>query len=932
MKSTISVAIITRNRQLKLYKCLNGLTKQTKKPLEVLVIDNGSQDKTKEVTLSFSDRLPIRYFLESKIGIPFARNRALKEAQGEILAFIDDDCVPASYWLEAMLTAHRKNKEVMAIQGRSIGEPLDSLFGLFSHIAHELTIERNLTADNCLFYLDTKNVSFKMQTIRKHKLKFNTNLPRGSDVDFSKQILSCGGKILFFPKAKIYFSPRENLVSFLVQRFRWGKANVIIGHSYPQEYFAPPRTKPRLSILTHPLVDKYWYKRPFFLILINLAFMAEKLGRKIGKNKFQYNRLGYQNNLRLPYTTPKIYRTITVAIITRNRPELLKLCLNSLSIQTRKPDEVLIIDSSDNDQSSEVVEEFSQRINNLFYVSMLKRGRGVARNLALDLATSDLLAFIDDDIEADPLWIAQMVAGHNKYRKLIALQGRILSKPESSIWALVEQYRMDKWFIEKINRDNMMEIITTKNVSFKLKRINKLKLRFIEHPNPEFADMIGEDVDFAKRILNAKQTIGYLSSALTYHRERASLNEFLRQQYRKGYSYWLNKKSWAKYYNRSQKHSLIWLVYDRVFVSIFDMFWHPLLRGKLLKFPFITFVYGLSVVTYFKGFMDSLRVNQSLDVLSEIEEHEFIEDVTIAIATRNRAGKLKKLLTALTGQQAYPKEILVVDNGSSDDTVRVIDSFKLFLPIRYLYELKKGVAFARNKALRNVKTDLIIYLDDDCEPFPNWLKLMYQGYLKYPEAAAIQGWPISFPPNLLVSIIARFNRQTWFRDNMISDRDKFWDLVSGRIEKQVNLLLCDTRNVCLNAKILNKYKVRFEQKLADKGDDYDLAKQLLHHKLNIVFFPASKLYHYERASWVSFLRQRYQQGQASKFLFLKWSLKYFSIIKRNFFKRFAAFVYFSLKNKYFIKLPFLIVLFTLSEIAYGFGKRSQIVEPSYRVN
>lgn len=75
-KLKISVAIITRNRDKLLNSCLASLKKQTICPDEIVIIDNGSTDNSKNVVGAFNQTLPVRYIYELDIGIPQARNRA----------------------------------------------------------------------------------------------------------------------------------------------------------------------------------------------------------------------------------------------------------------------------------------------------------------------------------------------------------------------------------------------------------------------------------------------------------------------------------------------------------------------------------------------------------------------------------------------------------------------------------------------------------------------------------------------------------------------------------------------------------------------------------------------------------------------------------------------------------------------------------------
>ncbi|HUF31547.1 MAG TPA: glycosyltransferase [Gemmatimonadaceae bacterium] len=96
-----TVAVCTRDRPEDLDRCLTALRALASTGQELLVIDNASGgDGTRLVV----DRHPgVRYVREDRPGLDIARNRALREARGEIVAFCDDDAVPDPHWLGALL-------------------------------------------------------------------------------------------------------------------------------------------------------------------------------------------------------------------------------------------------------------------------------------------------------------------------------------------------------------------------------------------------------------------------------------------------------------------------------------------------------------------------------------------------------------------------------------------------------------------------------------------------------------------------------------------------------------------------------------------------------------------------------------------------------------------------------------------------------------
>lgn len=102
----LTVIICTHNRHAFLERCLGSLTRQSCGPdrFEVLIVDNASSDATSEVSASFlRENANFRYHMEAKLGLARARNAGLERTTAPLVAFTDDDAVPAHDWVERML-------------------------------------------------------------------------------------------------------------------------------------------------------------------------------------------------------------------------------------------------------------------------------------------------------------------------------------------------------------------------------------------------------------------------------------------------------------------------------------------------------------------------------------------------------------------------------------------------------------------------------------------------------------------------------------------------------------------------------------------------------------------------------------------------------------------------------------------------------------
>lgn len=117
-------------------------------------------------------------------------------------------------------------------------------------------------------------------------------------------------------------------------------------------------------------------------------------------------------------------------------------------------------------------------------------------------------------------------------------------------------------------------------------------------------------------------------------------------------------------------------------------------------------------------------------------------DVSVVICTRNRAARLKQVLASAVEMRASENlrwELLVIDNGSIDNTEGVALGFAEHLPIRVIREDNAGLSHARNRGVREARGRYICWTDDDVVIDPNWLSAYVNAFARYPEAVVFGG-------------------------------------------------------------------------------------------------------------------------------------------------------------------------------------------------
>src|SRR5437868_384207 len=101
MPRSVSVVICTLNRAARLDTLLSSLRRQSFTPFEVIVVNGPSTDDTEKVLAAYTDNIRTAKCPQRNISI--GRNIGIEMAEGEFVAFLDDDCIPDESWLEDLV-------------------------------------------------------------------------------------------------------------------------------------------------------------------------------------------------------------------------------------------------------------------------------------------------------------------------------------------------------------------------------------------------------------------------------------------------------------------------------------------------------------------------------------------------------------------------------------------------------------------------------------------------------------------------------------------------------------------------------------------------------------------------------------------------------------------------------------------------------------
>ena len=219
-----SIIIPTYNRPERLKNCLNAIAKidYPQDRFEVIVVDDGSKTPLDEVVAPLQNLILIKLIYQANAGPAAARNRGGKEAQGEFLAFTDDDCQPLPDWLTQFAASLATAPRAM-IGGRTINALTDNLFSTASQKLIDYLYEYYNPAKGKKAFFASNNIAMSKSGFDSLG-GFDVSFPLAAaeDRDFCNR-WEANYPMVYNPQAQINHYHHLSLNSFWKQHFGYGR-------------------------------------------------------------------------------------------------------------------------------------------------------------------------------------------------------------------------------------------------------------------------------------------------------------------------------------------------------------------------------------------------------------------------------------------------------------------------------------------------------------------------------------------------------------------------------------------------------------------------------------------------------------------------------------------------------------------------------------
>jgi glycosyltransferase involved in cell wall biosynthesis len=213
-------------------------------------------------------------------------------------------------------------------------------------------------------------------------------------------------------------------------------------------------------------------------------------------------------------TSRPLHPFASIVVTVRNEARHIADLLDSLVVQ-EPPFEVVIVDAESTDGTADIIRSYAARFPNIRLVERATR-RGGGRNLGVQEASGEVVAFIDGDCIANPFWLQQL-------RRALA----------TADVAAGRTIQIGYWAFESLNRVELEH--QGYDVTFPSCNLAYWKQTFEKAGGFDDSFHTAEDIDLNYRAVDIGATLRYNGDAIVYHRARDTITKFLKQAYWNGY-------------------------------------------------------------------------------------------------------------------------------------------------------------------------------------------------------------------------------------------------------------------------------------------------------------------------------------------------------------------------------------------------------------
>ena len=483
---------------------------------------------------------------------------------------------------------------------------------------------------------------------------------------------------------------------------------------------------------------KYLYKDTY-IILQNNIYDLNRL-RRFEKKFFFYLRdygekaaldfLLYRKNYKKP--NPKI----SIIIPIYNSEKFIEECLKSILAQTFKDFEIICVNDGSTDNTLNILKIFERKDKRINIINQNNTGAGIARNVGMKKSKGEYLIFLDSDDVCEKTMLENLYNKIKEKNVEVVICNSITFKTQNK---RKKFSRRKNYLIKKRIKNKNLPFS-----SFDIKRDffnlfiwwpwDKLyKKKYIKNLGIEFQNLRStNDLFFVASAVIAAKKIFFLDKILIYH--RAGIKSSISNT---------REKSWDNFYYALKelqnfiKKKGLYKRFKRDFINYVASFslWHlETMNGKSFCFLYeklknewynefeLTkqgqkYFYNKKVYRKIKNILQS-----DFKISENIKNNKYLKSkkqfcfpkISIIIPVFNSEKYLNDSLNSIINQTLKDIEIICINDGSYDNSLKILNDFKLLdNRIIVINQKNKGINFARNLGLKIAKGEFILFFEND---------------------------------------------------------------------------------------------------------------------------------------------------------------------------------------------------------------------------
>lgn len=416
----VSVIIPVYNAQAHMVECLDSISAQTLKDIEVICVDDCSKDDSLKILYEYSEKFDALKIIQQpeNMGAGPARNKGLKAARGQYIAFMDaDDSYPDENTLKLMYET-AVSKKALICGGGVLFQFADRIEpGRNGNEKYYFDEEGWIEYSDYQQYYYYQRFLFNNEMLRKNEITFPHYLRFQDPPFFVKAMVTAGRFYVLKEPAYVYRNDSTHVKwnDRKINDFLKGASDILklsqenkLGTLYFQTLNRFLNNKYILGILETSLIGGNDEILNFYRNMIeNLD--EELLGNEIKKLDLQYaqilSKAKLNRNMQFNHRPFELQDgedegnkpKVSVIIPVYNTEKYLSLCLGSIVGQTLEDIEIICVNDGSTDGCADILAKFERKNSNLYVYHQENGGLSAARNTGLQHARGEYVYFMDSD-------------------------------------------------------------------------------------------------------------------------------------------------------------------------------------------------------------------------------------------------------------------------------------------------------------------------------------------------------------------------------------------------------------------------------------------------------------------------------------------------------------------------------------------------------